>query len=456
MPSFTHTILSRILPQEKYLHKIILAGFLIRVLPLLLWLDWPCVRDECTYLRLSERLLNGQGMTASNGWIWAPGYPFLVSIHEALTGYGAGIKTTQAFVSIGVMCLIYHLGCRFDSKKVGSWALIFYAFSPTHIFFAQSLWSECIYGGLLLLALYYFDRSTEESSVKNILKMGALVGVCVLFRGVATYMLPIFGFALLWQRWLQSTAYKQVILLFFTAALTVAPYSFYASSKFGSFMISDRTLGQMMWLGNNDFEPIAFDWGNGPLSGKAYKRHISEGREPCASRRDPVLRDKCQTKAGVEWIKDHPKEFLQRIPLRLAQLLNPHSFLTRHIRWGYWLGLPRFLDELIVFCNVFFNLAVLWLGSLGLIVYGRRARDILIGGIILYHGAAISLLAGLTRYRVPLEPLLILYMAMIVVHRKQLWKDIKKRKYAVCLGAVILLPLTLWFLPTGWVWWRHW
>ena len=30
------------------------------------------------------------------------------------------------------------------------------------------------------------------------------------------------------------------------------PYSTYASKKFGSFMISDRTLGQMMWLGNND------------------------------------------------------------------------------------------------------------------------------------------------------------------------------------------------------------
>ena len=29
-------------------------------------------------LRLSERILDGQGMTASNGWIWAPGHPVLV------------------------------------------------------------------------------------------------------------------------------------------------------------------------------------------------------------------------------------------------------------------------------------------------------------------------------------------------------------------------------------------
>ena len=48
-------------------------GFLLRIVPVMLWLSWPCVRDECTYLRLSERILEGEGMTASNGWIWAPG-----------------------------------------------------------------------------------------------------------------------------------------------------------------------------------------------------------------------------------------------------------------------------------------------------------------------------------------------------------------------------------------------
>ena len=193
-------------------------------------------------------------------------------------------------------------------------------------------------------------------------------------------------------------------------------------------MISDRTLGQMMWLGNNDFAPITFDWGNGPLSGKAFKRHIKDGREPCGDKREPALRDKCQTQAGVEWIKDNPKEFAERVPLRIAQMLNPHSFLTRHIRWGYWLRMPRIIDESLVLINVFWNLMVMWGGTLGLIVYGRKAREILIGGILVYHIAAISLLAGLTRYRVPLEPLLMLYLAWAISRRKDLWADMKGRK----------------------------
>ena len=62
------------------------------------------------------------------------------------------------------------------------------------------------------------------------------------------------------------------------------------------------------------------------------------------------------------------------------------------------------MDEGIIAVNVGWNLMVLWLGTLGLVLYGRGGRGLLISGVWLYHVAAISLLAGLTRYRVPLEP----------------------------------------------------
>jgi len=451
----------RFIPKDKSVCVAMIIGFLIRIIPLLIWLSWPCIRDECTYLRLSERLINGEGMTASNGWIWAPGYPFLVSIHEMVTGYGAGIKTTQSFVSVGIIYLMFRLGSRFFDQRVGRCAAWMYALSPTQIFFAQSLWSECIYGGLLLLAVFFFDKAYEEKEQQflNAMKVGLLVGACVLFRGVATYMIPIFLFALLWRRWRQTYVHKQVMIIVITTMCVVAPYSLYASNKFGAAMISDRTLGQMMWLGNNNFAPVTFDWGNGQLSGREFTRHTNVGRKPCAPKKKPVERDKCQTQAGIDWIKDNPMEFVQRMPLRVAQLLNPHSFITRHVRWGNWLGLPRLVDEMIVVINVFWSLVVLWFGSAGLVIYGRRSRAVLISGILLYHVAAIALLAGLSRYRVPLEPLLMLYAAQLIVHRGRIWQTVRAEKYRmVILGMVGLsvVPLTLWFLPVGWVWWDKW
>jgi len=461
---FQNAVLLRQFEEGASVRKAMLIGFLLRIVPVMVWLSWPCVRDECTYLRLSERILDGDGMTASNGWIWAPGYPVLVSIHEWFTGYGAGIKTTQCIASAGVMVLLFHLSRRFANAKVGRVAVWMYALSPTQIFFAQSLWSECLYGGLLLLGVWFFEQATtvssgeqETSGLKKALLTGVLVGICVLFRGVATYMLPIFCVALIWRRWTSRIAWKQSVVLIFGTVLMVGPYSTYASKKFGSFMISDRTLGQMMWLGNNDFEPIAFDWGNGPLSNLAFERHTKSGREPCAKKKQPVARDKCQTKAGIDWIKSNPQTFIERVPLRIAQMMNPHSFLTRHLRWGNMQGIPRWVDEAIIAVNVAWNLMILWLGTIGLVLYGHRGKGLLVSGIWLYHVAAISLLAGLTRYRVPLEPLLMIYAGWFVVNWGSNWQNAStpRKVSAVIFGALVVF-FTMWFFPTGWVQWRHW
>ena len=435
-----------------------ILGFALRIIPVAMWLSWPCVRDECTYLRLSERILSGEGMTASNGWIWAPGYPFLLALHEGLTGFGAGIKTTQSIVSVGVMALLFHVARRFADTRVAVVAVWLYALSPTQIFFAQSLWSECLYGGLLLLGVWAFDRSHQsERTIRFAIWTGVIVGVCVLFRGVATYMLPIFAGALVWKKWFSFEAWKKAIALILAATIAVAPYSTYASKKFDTFMISDRTLGQMMWLGNNEFSPIAFDWGNGPLSNIAYERHTSNGRKPCARRNQPVKRDQCQTQAGVDWIQSNPEEFVRRIPLRIAQMLNPHSFLTRHLRWGNMQGLPHWLDESIIALNVFWNLVILWFGTVGLALYGRGGRGLLVSGIWLYHIAAIGLLAGLTRYRVPLEPLLMIYAAWVIARWGNNWKQasVGRRCSAFILGCCVVV-FTMWFFPAGWVGWRHW
>ena len=91
------------LPSDKWLKKAVIIGALLRLVPVCIWIYWPCVRDECTYLRLAERMVAGEGMTASNGWIWAPGYPVLVALHEALFTNGMIIKGTQVIASMYII-----------------------------------------------------------------------------------------------------------------------------------------------------------------------------------------------------------------------------------------------------------------------------------------------------------------------------------------------------------------
>ena len=79
--------------------------------------------------------------------------------------------------------------------------------------------------------------------------------------------------------------------------------------------------------------------------------------------------------------------------------------------------------------------------------------------ILLYHLAAIAALAGLSRYRVPLEPLLMVYAGGLIASPKDVWTGLITNKWRLVLVFVVmgwLIPLVLWYLPAGWPWWRSW
>ncbi len=457
---------------DKSLVAAVVSGIVIRLLPLVLWLDWVCVRDECTYSKISRRIVDGEGMVGSAGWLWAPGYPMIVAAHRWLTGVSGSTKVTQILAAAVCTVLLYQIVQRVygdwdeprrrRTARIAAWM---YTLSPHMIFFSISLWSEVLYGTLLLALLLTLDKARDALPtlsagwLKRAALVGVMAGICVLFRGVATYMVPIFGFTLLWGRFRSVDAWKQVAVLVAGAMLTVAPYSVHISKKFETTIISDRTLGQMMWLGNNDFSPVTFDYGNGYLSQRAFKRHTTIGRKQCAGRKAIIKRDACNTVNGKEWITANPGEFLMRMPLRVAQLLNPNSLMTRHLRWGGWRGLPQWVDELLILAQALSSGFVLIFGSFALVARGRGGHGLVTGLILLYHCAAIAALAGLTRYRVPLEPLLMVYAAGLISRPRAFWDAFVADKWRTGLGVVVMawvIPLVLWFLPAGWPWWRSW
>jgi hypothetical protein len=72
---------------------------------------------------------------------------------------------------------------------------------------------------------------------------------------------------------------------------------------------------------------------------------------------------------------------------------------------------------------------------------------------------AIAVLAGLTRYRVPLEPLWSIYAAALLAHpRDTLARFTDGRPWSVfgTFVLVVLLGLMAWFLPAGWPSWGSW
>lgn len=452
---------------DRALRAALAAGLALRAIPGLVWMTDGCVRDECTYVKLAARFAAGEGMTGSAGWIWAPGYPALLGMAQLVFGVPHAIKPFQVAASLLNIVLVYRLAARASdgSQRAARIAAWLYAISLHMAFFSVRLWSEVLYSSLLLGGLLLLLRAREAVGapggawLRRAAAVGALGGAAVLFRGVATYMLPLLMLGLVWQRWGLRRAYLQAGLVAALAAAVVAPYSAYATHKFGGFLLSDRTMGQMMWLGNNDFEPITFDYGNGQLSKRAFARTKARGRRPCGDKADPLDRDRCQAAAGRRWITEHPGEFLARVPTRLAQLTNPHSLLTRHLRWGKLKGMPQWLDELLILGGALGSTLAMVGGAAGLAIRGRGAQGALFSSILLYHCAAIAALAGLSRYRVPLEPLLMVYAAALLADPAGAARALRAQPYRIGLLSVVLvigLPLVLAYLPSGWPWWGRW
>lgn len=461
--------------RDRWLWTAIVVGIVLRIAPRALWPMDICVRDECTYMKLASRMASGEGMTASAGWLWAPGWPFLMGAFKALTGYSGLVVILSIIVAAANSVLLYQLVRALfhdlDARRVRTAGLIAawtYAVSPHQVFFAQRTWSEVVYTGVLLTGLLLFIRARErvrEGNARRALGaaalLGACVGVMVLFRGVAQYMLPVFVVGLCWGRMKRSVVYGQAVAMVLAAAVVVAPYSVHATHKFESFVLSDRTLGQMMWLGNNDFEPIGFDYGNGQISQRAFNRTKNKGRPKCAKRSKAMDLDECQVAAGKQFILDDPMLFISRMPMRVAQMLTPHSLLTRHIRWHRYPGLGIVGREIIVLLQAATSLVVMLVGAFGLTTRARGGRGVVIAGILVYHVAAIAALAGISRYRVPLEPMLMVYAAAVFADwpgtRKALMSGPYRWRFALTVVTLgVLLPLVLWNLPAGWPEWRHW
>lgn len=439
----------------------IAVGVVLRGLPLGLWYVDLCVRDECTYRRMAEGIVAGQGLTTESGWLWAPGYPALLAASLAMFDMTHPLRYAQvALAGVGIW-LVDHLARRvladdpaagLRAGAIAAWA---YALHPTLVFFAGTMWSEAVYGPLLLGAFAAWDWAREGGWRRAVLP-GLLVAGCVLFRGVAQYMAPLFALGFVWPnagealRDALRARWRHALAFGFAVALGVMPYSVHATRTYGGFVLADATLGQMMWYGNNDFPPIAFDWGSGLLSDASFESWTRHGRAHCDVKLPPAQWNACEVAAGRAWIAAHPVEFVRRVPLRVAQLLNPHTFLVRHLRSGRWPGVPFELKEGLIGLTLLWSYVVVLGGTVAAAARARGAYGVLVVTVVAYHVAAVAVTAGLTRYRIPLEPLWLVFLAVAVAQPGATARALAgPRGIAAAALVGVLAPLALWFLRAG-------
>lgn len=223
----------------------------------------------------------------------------------------------------------------------------------------------------------------------------------------------------------------------------------HASNRWGGFVVSDATLGHVMQLGNDDFDPVTFDYAIGQLTGEMYGKTLRKGRKDCPGELGPLAHDRCEVQRSVDWINAHPATFVARVPQRLAQLFNPHSFLTRHVRWGYWPGMVEPFKGLLVTVSMLMTVFVVAFGTAAAWARARGPYAVMAIGTAVYTVAVIACLYGLTRFRLPLEPLWIPFAAAGLASPSVMIANLREHRWRMAGAATTVLTL-LWLM--SWYW----
>ncbi len=421
------------------------VGLLLRMVGLL-GLEDPslCTRDECILRDAARGLLAGQGLgPAPTGWLPAPGYPVFLALCAMAFGRITAAREVQILLTPLVLALGWMLGQRAGGRAGARITTLGLALHPTLIFFTLTTWTEAAYTAMLLAVVAATLWARDGRVVRGVLP-GVLLGATVLSRGVATWLFPLVALGL----WVTDRDHtprhrgRRVLAFLAGLLITVAPWTWTATRAHGGLVVSDATAGYVAWLGNSDFPPVTYDLAIGPVNTEVYLRRVGGRPPPCPDGIPLAVRDRCLLDTAVAWIADHPGTFLARVPLRWAQLLNPHTFLTRHLRWQYAPFLPPWATEVLVWLTMLTSLGIATLGTLGAWARARGALGWLTVGTVVYHLAVIGGLYGTSRFRMPLEPLWLVWAAATVSDPRGAWDALRATRWRT-LGAAITVP-TAW------------
>lgn len=308
-----------------------------------------------------------------------PLYPLLI----AVMGPGTAQLATDIVLSVISVWLVYELtGELFADRYARIFACAAAACYPPLIFFSVVGLSETLFITLVLTAFlcWYRGRFT----------LAAIAAVlAVLTRPVFDLFTPllILLFALVVHRLTMKKALQHLGIYFLIYCALMTPWWLHNYGAYGSFVRLTPGAGVALYAGNN---PLNHS-GGGNLG-------IDYDLSAFANIIDPVERDRMLRHAAIDYIVHNPRRFLELAALKFVRIWEIVPVNEAYRRPGIIVVSVASFVPLLVFAGI------------GLFVKRRHLRQlspILLFGIfyVLVH----MILVGTIRYRLPLEPFLIVF-----------------------------------------------
>jgi 4-amino-4-deoxy-L-arabinose transferase-like glycosyltransferase len=350
---------------------------------------------------ISRSLAEGRGFgspfggeTGPTAWI-APLYPSL----QALVFKVFGIQSlSSAFVMRFLNCLtapamcilLYRIASRMWSERIGMVAALVWAFFP------NSVWYDtCILWDTILTTCVFFtlvDLATAEPQGRSVdLRLGLLAGVLALLNPA---MLTGVAACLLW-RWsrtndrrLRSMAWTGVLALAIVTPWTVRNYL-----VFGKPVFIRSNFGHELYKGSNLGATGQNNTGLNPAANLSeFNRYVALGEVGYVT---------SNGNEAKRLIRKYPAWFFKLTRRRVDAFWNGPTDVT---------SMFEFNDAHLAFKKFFYAfVSFAGLGGILVALLRRERFAALFAGIILLYPMIYYITFPNVRYRLPLEPILLMY-----------------------------------------------
>jgi 4-amino-4-deoxy-L-arabinose transferase-like glycosyltransferase len=344
-----------------------------------------------------------------------PLYAFFLAPQYWLFGHSwAAVGVSQTVVAAGTAVLVYLIGERVVSARVGLVAALLSTLHPYLIWHDVHVNREVLDSFLAALVTLLVVIAGERTSIRLAAAAGAATGLAVL-GNARLAMLPVALAAYLaWSRSPRREAVLVAGALVAAAALVVAPWVVRNRVSVGCYAIT--TDARALWKANN---PATY----GVLAGGGWIDQVPElpGGPPwpelaadrtAAGR--PTTVDECAQMRlyrdeVLRFWRDHPGEKARLAAQAVRMLWSPVVTVEEDVPAGGLSGLARTVVEPVYFVVVA-ALALLGLARL-------RRRFLALTLLLLAYGTVMAMVfAGTVRYRAPWDFLLCLPAAVTLVH----------------------------------------
>ena len=379
---------------SKYLSLVFLFYLLVNFLYFPLALSFP---DEHRFMGEVKKFSETFSFYTGDSRAWE--MPFIAVFYSffyklfAKSGMLIVLRLIQSFLLIINAVLISKISYMvFKDSLAKNLSLIIMLFYPFFIFYSGLLLSESFFVFFLITAFYFLYKYKESSfcSLKYFVLTNAFFALATYTKASMTFLpvILISSFYYFNNNFNFFKSLKIFIYSLITFCIFLSPWWLRNYMIFDKTVLFTTTSGFVMYLGNNSNNLNA----DIDISRDVESDKVAKIREL----KDEVLVNEAFKKEAFSFIKENPKEFLSLAFLKLKRFYNIKMNTKKH----------SYIYSIIVFITFTPILIFFILGVFLNKTYYKSLSPIYI--LILYFTLVHMILIASLRYRLPIEPFLIL------------------------------------------------